>query len=114
MDEAYERMTSEYETDKHREADKHMVRRHIVVTGLVQGVGFRYFAVMKARDLGVAGWVCNRFDGSVEAEAQGDEDAVHAFICALRQGPRWARVRDVQVEDMALTDETHGDFRVRG
>lgn len=46
-----------------------LVRKHIVVTGLVQGVGFRYFTVTQARRLGVQGWVRNCRDGSVELEA---------------------------------------------
>lgn len=91
----------------------HIVRRHIVVTGLVQGVGFRYFAVMKARGLDIQGWVRNRFDGSVEAEAQGDEDAVAIFVSALRQGPQWAEVENVQVSDMTLSDGLQKGFRVR-
>ena len=48
-----------------------LVRKHIVVNGLVQGVGFRYFTVTQARRLGVRGWVRNCRDGSVELEAQG-------------------------------------------
>ncbi|MBT1171353.1 acylphosphatase [Bifidobacterium sp. SO4] len=91
-----------------------VVREHIVVTGMVQGVGFRYFAVMQARKLGVQGWVRNRLDGSVEAEAEGSGDAVELFVSALRQGPKWADVRAVEVKDMAPRQDTVGDFRVRG
>ena len=53
-----------------------LVRKHIVVNGLVQGVGFRYFTVTQARRLGIQGWVRNCRDDSVDLEAQGSSDAV--------------------------------------
>ena len=49
------------------------VRKHIYFYGRVQGVGFRYYAVQKAGQLGLAGWVRNRYDGSVEMEVEGAE-----------------------------------------
>ena len=64
-----------------------LVRKHIVVTGLVQGVGFRYFTVTQARRLGVQGWVRNCRDGSVELEAQGSSDAVQALVEQLAMRP---------------------------
>lgn len=68
-----------------------LVRKHIVVTGLVQGVGFRYFTVTQARRLGVQGWVRNCRDGSVELEAQGSSDAVQALVEQLAIGPAMVR-----------------------
>ena len=65
-----------------------LVRKHIVVTGLVQGVGFRYFTVTQARRLGVQGWVRNCRDGSVELEAQGSSDAVQALPAMVRSESR--------------------------
>ena len=56
------------------------VRKHIYFYGRVQGVGFRYYAVQKAGQLGLAGWVRNRYDGSVEMEVEGAETA---FIFSL-------------------------------
>lgn len=73
------------------------IRVHILVTGLVQGVGFRYFTVMKAGSLKLAGWVRNRYDGSVEIEAQGSRGKVAQLISAVKQGPRYARVDHVDV-----------------
>ncbi|HUO51761.1 MAG TPA: acylphosphatase [Gemmatimonadaceae bacterium] len=64
----------------------------VEVRGLVQGVGFRWFARERARRLGVAGWVRNRSDGSVEVAAQGPDDAVNAFLANLAEGPAGARV----------------------
>lgn len=75
-----------------------LVRKHIVVTGLVQGVGFRYFTVTQARRLGVQGWVRNCRDGSVEQ---------------LAIGPRWSEVSHVAVHDMPIIDETARAFGVR-
>jgi acylphosphatase len=63
-----------------------------VVTGRVQGVGFRAFLIREANALGLDGWARNRADGSVEALAAGPEDAVAAFIAAARRGPSASRV----------------------
>lgn len=89
------------------------IRKHIVVTGLVQGVGFRYFTVTQARRLGVQGWVRNCLDGSVELEAQGSNDAVQAFVKQLAVGPRWSEVSHVAVHDVPLIDEGTRTFGVR-
>ncbi|MDB6739674.1 acylphosphatase [Bifidobacterium longum] len=90
-----------------------LVRKHIVVTGLVQGVGFRYFTVTQARRLGVQGWVRNCRDGSVELEAQGSSDAVQALVEQLAIGLRWSEVSHVAVHDMPIIDETARAFGVR-
>jgi acylphosphatase len=63
----------------------------------VQGVGFRYATAVRARSLGVAGWVGNRPDGTVEAVFEGDEPAVASMVDWCRRGPRGAEVREVQV-----------------
>jgi acylphosphatase len=65
------------------------------VTGRVQGVGYRIWAMRTAARLGLRGWVRNRLDGSVEALVTGDAEAVAAMIEACRDGPRGARVTDV-------------------
>ena len=69
------------------------------ITGRVQGVGYRAWAVGTARRLGLRGWVRNRADGSVEALVTGDGDAVAAMIEACREGPLAARVAEVAVSD---------------
>ncbi len=71
---------------------------HAVVTGRVQGVGFRYTAVRRARELGLFGTVSNRPDGSVEVDAEGRRQDLERMIAWLRRGPPGAHVRDVQVE----------------
>lgn len=72
--------------------------RRITVTGGVQGVGYRAWAVGTATALGLDGWVRNRWDGSVEMVAQGDTETLQALIEACRRGPSMARVDDVRTE----------------
>ncbi len=69
----------------------------IVITGQVQGVGFRMWLAEEAETVDVNGWVANRRDGSVEAVLSGDEDAVELLILICRSGPRGARVAGVSV-----------------
>ena len=76
-----------------------MVRRHVVVHGFVQGVGFRIFVASRARARGVSGWVRNRYDGTVEAVLEGERDAVDAVIVACENGPRSADVSGVEVSE---------------
>jgi acylphosphatase len=68
------------------------------VTGAVQGVFFRVDARDRARSLGLAGWVRNRPDGSVEAVFEGDAERVESMVEWCRRGPRGAQVEDVEVE----------------
>ena len=69
------------------------------ITGRVQGVGYRAWAIDTARRLGLRGWVRNRADGSVEALATGHDDALAAMIEACREGPPAARVAEVAASD---------------
>ena len=71
----------------------------LCITGRVQGVGYRAWAMQIARRLGLRGWVRNRSDGSVDALVTGEEDAVARMIEACREGPLGARVSDVAVND---------------
>jgi len=74
-----------------------MERRRVVVHGFVQGVGFRYAVERAAESRGVAGWVRNRPDGTVEAVFEGESDDVEALVEACRRGPRGAEVDRVDV-----------------
>jgi acylphosphatase len=72
--------------------------RRLVIRGVVQGVGFRYSMAAQARLLGVAGWVRNRHDGSVEAMIAGDAAQVAEMLAWSRIGPAGAAVAEVVVE----------------
>jgi acylphosphatase len=87
-----------------------MARRHVVVRGRVQGVWFRESARRRATELGVGGWVRNMPDGGVEAELEGEAEAVAVLVDWFGQGPSGARVEALEVEDREPTGET--DFRV--
>lgn len=60
------------------------VRKHIFFYGRVQGVGFRYYAVQKANQIGLTGWVKNLYDGSVEMEVEGQEELIDQLIIFLQ------------------------------
>ncbi|MCL2294356.1 MAG: acylphosphatase [Spirochaetes bacterium] len=71
----------------------------IVVSGRVQGVGFRYSAVRAAEKYRVLGWVRNNFDGSVEIDCEGDAKNIDSFVKWLKVGPAGARVFSVEVRE---------------
>ena len=83
-----------------------------IVTGRVQGVGFRWFVVRRARALGLGGYVRNREDGSVEVVVLGEPDAVDQLAVALAEGPAAARVTKV-VRSEAPDPVDAGAFDVR-
>jgi acylphosphatase len=87
--------------------------RRFVVRGRVQGVGFRWFVEREAHLLGIAGWVRNNANGSVEVLAMGSSDQLLAMRSRLRVGPRAARVDDVEeVETKPVAGLT--TFRIEG
>jgi len=87
------------------------VRKRVVVQGRVQGVWFRAATEQQARARGLAGWVRNRADGSVEAVFEGARDAVEALLAFCRRGPPAAQVERVEVVDEP--PEGLDDFAVR-
>jgi acylphosphatase len=87
-------------------------RVHVVVSGHVQGVFFRTTCAREAKARGVAGWIRNRADGSVEASFEGGADVVAARISWCRRGPSGASVTDIDARDEAPTGER--SFRVMG
>ncbi|WP_422015710.1 acylphosphatase [Reyranella sp.] len=78
------------------------LQARLAITGRVQGVGYRDWAMATAQRLGLSGWVRNRTDGSVEALVVGDDEAVGRMIEACRRGPTLARVDAVDVEPVDL------------
>lgn len=87
--------------------------RRYIVRGRVQGVGFRWFVEREAHILGVAGWVRNNHDGSVEVLAQGTRDQLSGLHSRLREGPRAARVDTVEVSEANPTAGLNS-FRIEG
>lgn len=75
------------------------IARHVLITGVVQGVGYRAWTERTACANGLAGWVRNRTDGSVEAVFAGEAQAVEAMIAACWRGPRSALVTGVAVSE---------------
>ena len=89
-----------------------MKRLHAKVTGRVQGVGFRYFVLNSANQLGLTGWARNRRDGSVEVIAEGELDSLKQLVGALRKGPTSSIVRDLKTNIQEPTGEFKS-FHVR-
>ena len=86
---------------------------HVRVTGVVQGVGFRWFVREKARRLGLAGWVRNLPDGSVEVAASGDAGQIELLREVLAKGPEGARVDAVESADGALAAPLDSPFTIQ-
>jgi len=82
-------------------------RLHARVTGRVQGVGFRYYVMTAANELGLVGWVRNRRDGSVEVVAEGELDILKKLVRVLERGSRSSMVSEVKAE----LQETSGEFQ---
>lgn len=89
-----------------------LTRVHLLISGRVQGVGFRYFTQSRARDHELTGWVRNRPDGKVEAEVQGERSMVEDFVGELWEGPPLGRVRGVDRTDRPVVPGEEG-FVVR-
>ncbi len=90
--------------------EEKVIRVHAFFSGLVQGVNFRYYTAIKARELGVRGWVKNLSDGRVEAVFEGPEESVKQVLEYCRRGHPIARVESVELkEETPLGEE---DFRI--
>lgn len=91
-----------------------MVTKRVIVRGVVQGVGYRYFTQRVAERFNLNGYVRNLPDGSVEVIVQlSGEPDFDAFLRMLRQGPRAATVEQVEVETLTKFPERLAGFRVR-
>ena len=88
-----------------------MVRKHMYISGRVQGVGFRYSAYYTAQSLDLTGWVKNLYDGRVEMEVQGEDYVIDEMICKLNSG-RFIRVEEIEAEEIPVIEEN--SFSVRG
>jgi len=90
-----------------------MISKRYIVRGRVQGVGFRWFVDYEARQLGLAGWVRNNMDGTVEVLATGSAEQHTALRGKLQRGPRAARVDEVE-ESVAEAVAGLTTFRIEG
>ena len=88
------------------------VARRFILSGRVQGVGFRYFAAGAAAREGLHGWVSNRPDGRVEIAAEGDQESVDRFEHYIKHGPPGARVERIEV-DHTVPDGRDTGFSIR-
>jgi acylphosphatase len=88
------------------------VAAHIVVKGVVQGVGFRYFVFRVAARLGLGGWVRNLYNGDVEVLAEGERSLVEELIKDVNVGPRSAHVKDLTIEWQNYTG-SYSSFEIR-
>jgi len=84
----------------------------IIVSGLVQGVGFRYFTYKQARSCNLKGYAHNLATGQVEIVAVGEKGQIDEFVKAIRVGPSFASVSGVELEKIELK-ETFNDFHIR-
>jgi acylphosphatase len=88
------------------------VGRRFIVTGRVQGVGFRYFVVRQAQELGLGGWTRNLPNGDVEVRAWGGEGALGQLAERLAAGPRSARVTKVDSSEISDAEDPGSSFHV--
>lgn len=89
------------------------IEMKLLISGRVQGVGFRYFTKTNAREIGVKGWVRNLESGEVEVLLQGDEQDVMKMVELLREGPFPAKVEDLKlVQKNDQPDEIENSFQV--
>ena len=75
-----------------------------IISGQVQGVGYRYFASREASLLGITGYVRNLYDGSVEVYAEGEDTSIDRFGKILEEGPRFGNVNDIKIENYPPED----------
>lgn len=86
------------------------IRKHIIFYGRVQGVGFRYYAVNKANQLGLTGWVRNLPDGTVEMEVQGEESLIDQLIIFL-QNRTYIWIERLDAKSIPLGDDSNFEER---
>ncbi len=90
-----------------------MQATRFLISGIVQGVGFRYFTLRAARALGLRGYVRNLKDGRVEAVAAGPDEAVEEFALQIRRGPASAEVGSIERVAIMLDPGDLGGFEIR-
>ena len=87
-------------------------RVHAVVSGVVQGVGFRWFVQKTAADMSIDGWVKNLPNGDVELEAEGEKDTLNSFLSTIQKKHSWARVDNINLDDLPAYNSKKSDFKI--
>jgi acylphosphatase len=85
-----------------------ILKVNLTISGKVQGVGFRYFVLRQAQELGILGWVSNKPNGDVEAFAQGEKADLERFIAKVKEGPSFSRVEDVSLNWVKEAEQYFG------
>lgn len=88
-----------------------MPRKHIIVSGRVQGVGFRYHSQVLAQSCRMTGWVRNLYSGDVELEIQGQEPDMMQFLDKLERGSAFIRVDHIEIEDREEIHESSFEIK---
>lgn len=89
------------------------ISKHLIISGRVQGVGFRHFTYKTAQELGIKGWVKNLRDGTVETVFTGLPENVFTMKERLKEGPPRARVQHIEEMEMTTDPDNFQDFSIR-
>jgi acylphosphatase len=90
-----------------------MVGKQIFVSGIVQGVGFRYFAQARADILGLVGWARNLDDGDVEIQVFGKTEALTSYLAQLKLGPPRSKVTKIDEREVEISEDMPQNFEIR-
>lgn len=101
-------MEEQFREETGKNGHQSVARVRCIVRGIVQGVGFRWFVLQRARRWRVTGWVRNNRDGSVSMEMQGSRDTLEMMRDEIRQGPSWSHVESVEVKEIPIVVGEHG------
>lgn len=97
---------------KNGKKERGIMQAHLVISGYVQGVGFRQFVRRTAKKLGLNGWVCNIENGKVEVLFQGEKEIIEKAIEESRKGPFLSEVKDIEVKWIEENDSSIIDFKI--
>ncbi|MBU1078268.1 MAG: acylphosphatase [Spirochaetes bacterium] len=85
---------------------------HLLVSGRVQGVGFRFFVQRLGESMGITGYVKNLYNSDVEVYAEGGQSTLYQFLDKIKSGPPLSRVLNVEVQWMEISEKKYKDFRI--
>lgn len=87
--------------------------KHLIISGRVQGVGFRYYTYRNAKEFGIKGWVQNLQDGTVETVLTGSQEDVEKMVDKLKEGPPSSRVQNIKEVNGQINADNFNDFSIR-